>query len=324
MHLPRLLNITMPVFNRPELTRAALESIRSMRSPVPYVVTVVDNGSDAETVGMLLRLKALGCIDTLLLCDSNLGVSCAANLGWQAVDSDLYMKWDNDIRLLDPDWLHSVFARWGKVDPVSTIADCWFEALYAEGEKIDTDAGELRLCPNNLQGSALLVPREVRDRLGYWNEDYGLYGAEDGDYGLRMRTAGYPQYYFRSEGLFVDMGKDYAETYLARGIDKLAQMNAAYNDGDTQWGLFNLNALLYTLGVRSLKVPLKYELAGVNPEHKAIIRISRRYRHFRKGLLLCQELVQSMCPGDGQTARLSRNAVARLRSILREHGDNAV
>ena len=58
MHLPRLLNITMPVFNRPELTHAALESIRTMRSPVPYVVTVVDNGSDAETVDMLLRMKS--------------------------------------------------------------------------------------------------------------------------------------------------------------------------------------------------------------------------------------------------------------------------
>ena len=49
-----------------------------------------------------------------------------------------------------------------------------------------TPHGELGLCVGNLPGQAVIVPQAVSEKLGFWNEEYGLYGGEDGDYGLRM------------------------------------------------------------------------------------------------------------------------------------------
>ena len=323
MWQPALINITIPVFNRPELTRVTIESIRNTRTSIPYVVTVVDNGSDRETVDILLRLKAEGLIDTLLLVESNLGVSLAANLGWQAVESDLYLKLDNDIQLIDPDWLTGVFARWNAVGTHSAIAPVWREGLYQQGTIIRTPAGELRRCPDSIAGCAMFVPRSVSDILGYWTEDYGLYGAEDGDYGVRMRLAGLPQYYYRPDGIFLNLGHlPEEDTYEKAGIDKNEFMAGLYAGKDGAPGPFVVNALLYSLKIRSLRVPLKYELVDVKEDYRVVLRVSRRYREVRKGLHICSELLQKLCPAGGQAIAVSPQAVERMRRIMEDHGDN--
>ena len=322
---PRLLNITIPVYNRPELTEKTIECVRRTRSPFPYVLTVVDNGSERETVNLLLRLKAHKRIDTLLLSESNLGVAFAANLGWRAVASDLYLKLDNDIRVLDPDWLSSVLARWKEAEQKAAVAACWQDRLYDDGEKIATSAGEFSLCPTNLAGGAILIPKAVSDILGFWNEDYGLYGTEDGDYGLRMRIVGFPQYYYRSDGLLLHAGdtqRDRKETYANRGLDKGKLAATACPDNVHEWGLFQLNALLYVLRVRSARVPPKYECAGIRDGYTVAVRISGRYREFRKGLFLCRELIRKIVPETGNPVLLSTAAAARMRAILQRHGDN--
>ncbi|MDR2162013.1 MAG: glycosyltransferase [Desulfovibrio sp.] len=322
---PRLLNITIPVYNRPELTEKTVEGVRGTRFPFPHVLTVVDNGSGRETVDLLLRLKAHKLIDILLLSASNLGVAFAANLGWRAVAADLYLKLDNDIQVLDPDWLGRVLARWKEAAPAAAVAASWHDALYDEGEKIATGAGELSRCPTNLAGGAILIPREVSDVLGFWNEDYGLYGTEDGDYCLRMRTAGFPRYYYRSQGLLLHAGVtegDREKTYASRGLDKGKLARAAFPENDYEWGLFPLNALLYSLRVRSVRVPLKYECLGLGEGYRVAVRISRRYLEFRKGLLLCRELIRAIFPDNAGPALLSTGAVAHMRAIMRRHGDN--
>ena len=323
MWQPALINITIPVFNRPERTLATIEGIRKTDTSIPYVVTVVDNGSGRETVDVLLRLKAEGLIDTLLLVESNLGVSLAANLGWQAVESELYLKLDNDMQLLDPDWLAGLFARWNAVGTHSAIAPAWREELYRQGTLIQTPAGELRRCPDSIAGSAMFVPSSVSDILGYWTEDYGLYGAEDGDYGVRMRLAGFPQYYYLPEGIFRNLGETPAEdTYEKAGIDKSEIMGGLYAGKDGAPGPFVLNALLYSLKVRSLRVPLKYELVDVKEDCRVVLRVSRRYREVRKGLHICSELLRKLCPGGGQAISVSPQVVKRMRGIMEDHGDN--
>ena len=63
---------------------------------------MVDNGSDAPLVRKLIDFKERGIIDYLFLLPTNMGVACAANIGWQLVDAPIYMKLDNEIVITEP------------------------------------------------------------------------------------------------------------------------------------------------------------------------------------------------------------------------------
>ena len=41
----------------------------------------------------------------------------------------------------------------------------------------------------NLGGACYLIPKRAHEALGYWCEDYGLYGEEDHDHSVRLRLA---------------------------------------------------------------------------------------------------------------------------------------
>ena len=76
-------NVTIPVFNRPGATRETLLALRRTSQEVPFDITVVDNGSDPALVDTLLEFRERGVIDHLFLLPRNMGVACAANVGWE-------------------------------------------------------------------------------------------------------------------------------------------------------------------------------------------------------------------------------------------------
>ncbi len=90
-----LCNVTIPVFNRPAATESAVRALAQTSREVPFQITVVDNGSDPELVKTLLRLRGEGIIDNLFLLPRNMGVACAANVGWELCPSPLYLKLDH-------------------------------------------------------------------------------------------------------------------------------------------------------------------------------------------------------------------------------------
>jgi glycosyltransferase involved in cell wall biosynthesis len=196
----------MPVFNRYELTQAALLALRKCSRDIPFTVTVVDNGSDADLVKKLIEFKEGGIIDKLFLLEKNMGISCACNIGWEMTDAPVYMKLDNDIVIKDRDFFSKVFKLWSHGDPFSTFGPASRQLTLRSPGAIHTPDGVLGLCANTLIGQAIFIPKQVSDILGLWSEDYGLYGAEDGDYGLRMHFVGVKQYYYCSENLFTDLG----------------------------------------------------------------------------------------------------------------------
>jgi GT2 family glycosyltransferase len=82
-----VLNITIPVFNRFHLTQKTLLSLRRSAQTVPFVITVVDNGSKPELVQRLCEFHASGIIDNLYLLPRNMGIAAAANIGWEQVSA---------------------------------------------------------------------------------------------------------------------------------------------------------------------------------------------------------------------------------------------
>jgi GT2 family glycosyltransferase len=195
MSQPPVVNITIPVFNRLHTTQKTILALRKCSREIPFAITVVDNGSEPELVERLVTFRKDGIIDNLFLIPRNMGISCAANVGWQMVDAPFYMKLDNDTVMKKRDWLPKLFRMWQHGLPLSTLGGAYdLPMLLKNPGIIETPDGPLGICDSNLPGQAVIIPKAVSDILGMWNEDYGLYGAEDGDYGMRMRCAGFPQY----------------------------------------------------------------------------------------------------------------------------------
>ena len=217
-----LLNITIPVFNRYHLTQKTLLALRKTAPGIPFVVTVVDNGSAPDLRERLVELHKGGLIDNLFLLPRNMGISCACNIGWRAVDAPYYMKLDNDMAATTPHWLEQIFKLWAHGKPVSIIGPIFEqEKLTRDPGTQHTPDGILGICQGNVPGGATIIPKGVSDVIGYWSEDYGLYGADDGDYGVRLDCASVTQYCYDVHTCFEHLGSfdnsEYEETELHKG-----------------------------------------------------------------------------------------------------------
>ena len=315
-----LLNITMPVFNRFHLTQKAILSLRKTRSAIPYALTVVDNGSAPELRRRLLEFLQDGIIDRLFLLPRNMGISCACNLGWQTLDAPFYMKLDNDMRVLTPHWLDRLFSLWSHGDPMSILGPSYsLDQLRAEPGRLVTHDGELGICPINLAGQCILIPRTVSDVLGMWNEDYGLYGAEDGDYGLRMVCAGLRQYYYYAPPLVEHMGTD-PRDYAHTGLDKRREHSNLFHDAGGGVGLYKINYYLYNMCIRSWKVPLRYRLEDVNARHEATLAENPAYAPVGRALQRSKRLIDSRVARCGEAGLADERFILHLKRLWRDCG----
>ena len=251
-----LTNITVPVFNRPDETLETLAALRT-RTKTPCILTVVDNGSEADLRKELLRLHEAKVIDRLFILDRNYGVSCACNLGWRSVDAPFFMKVDNDIKPVADNWLERIYSAWGKQRYSSITGPVWNCAT--PHNRFDTPHGVLWSMPVSLSGAAFIVGKKIREGVGFFSEDYGLYGEEDADYCLRCHHAGIRKFSYEASGLLEHADKAECAAY-GKAKTSAHNKNVGGKQGE---GIFPLNLFLYERGLRALNVPLKYEVKCV-------------------------------------------------------------
>lgn len=294
-------NVTIPVFNRPTATERTIRALAGTAREPSFSITVVDNGSDAPLVQRLYQLRDEGCIDHLFLLPRNMGVACAANVGWELVTADIAMKLDNDTAMTRRHWLRDLLALWAYGQAQSTLGGAFDTAmLHKVPGTMQTPHGDLGLCMTNLPGQAILIPKAVSDLLGFWNEEYGLYGGEDGDYGLRMQAAGLPQYYYLGPAYFENLREDddARQTYAARGIDKRRLHRELVIRDNMNMGRLLMNKIFYTHGLRSLKPLRRYAVDDVDAQGRVRLIERREYREFQRDL---------------------RHATAAMQTAFREH-----
>ena len=203
MDEPRYVNICMVTFNRLEFTKSAIASILEFTC-YPHVITVVDNGSTDGTVEYLRAIKQEGIITNLVLLEENVGVAKASNLAWsQEPEAKYYLKYDNDIVIQKPDWLSQMVDVIDHLPELGAIAYNFepksYEVQRVNGYSIRTKKS------GNLNGACILIPNRTERILGYWCEDYGLYGEEDADYGERIILAGLKNVYMEDEAIGVHL-----------------------------------------------------------------------------------------------------------------------
>ena len=202
MNNPRYVNICMVTFNRLEFTKSSIASVLQFTC-FPHVLTVVDNGSTDGTVEYLQAMKKEGIITNLILLKENVGVAKASNLAWsQEPEAEYYMKYDNDIVIQKPHWLERM------VEAIDASHDLAMVGYNFEPKSylLQTINGQqVRPKVGNLGGACVLIPKRTEERLGFWCEEYGLYGEEDADYGFRIRLSGLQHAYMEDEQIGVHL-----------------------------------------------------------------------------------------------------------------------
>ena len=184
-------------YNKLDLTAACCESVLAQRDP-PARVIVVDNGSPAHAPEALPAACPPGveCLRT----DPNRGFSGGNNLGIRRLLADpsieAILLLNNDTRC-PPDLTRALVTA---LRPGVGLVGC--EMVGAGGGEAQAAGGAFvrffdfpkRLrpgaAPDYLQGSCLLVPREVLERMGLLDETFEFF-FEDADFSLRIRRAGY-------------------------------------------------------------------------------------------------------------------------------------
>lgn len=316
-----LVNITIPVFHRPLLTQKTILALRKTNSTIPFTTTVVDNGSSPELRERLIQFKSDGIIDNLFLLSENMGISCACNIGWDAVDAPFYLKLDNDVCVKGPDWLERLFALWRHGKSFSTLGPSHtMEQMYLNPGGVETPDGRLGICLSNLQGQCMLVPKGVSDILGTWNEDYGLYGAEDGDYGLRMKCADFPQYYYYSESYFTDLGSDDVRDYGSTDLNKKKEHAELFIAKDGGMGLFNINCYLFHMCIRNWKVPRRYRVVDVSQNYEVTVEEDPAYIPVRDALERSKRLLDKRTIKYGKSGTYDQKFVEYLKKIWQDSG----
>ncbi|MDD2707180.1 MAG: glycosyltransferase [Verrucomicrobiae bacterium] len=189
-------NICMVTYNRLAFTREAIAALVA-HTAYPHVLTVVDNGSQDETPDFLRQMKAQGIIKNLLLLKENVGVARAANLGWlQEPEADYYLKFDNDIVIKKCGWLEAMVEVVEAIPEAGMVGYSFEQRSYPKGK---LHGCEVRPKDGTLGGACVIIPKRTWQKLGYWCEDYGLYGEEDCDYGFRAANAGLMNFYMEDE-----------------------------------------------------------------------------------------------------------------------------
>lgn len=198
----KYVNICMVTFNRLEFTKSAITSILQFTC-FPHVLTVVDNGSTDGTVEYLQAMKKEGIITNLILLKENVGVAKASNLAWsQEPEAEYYMKFDNDIVIQKSNWLERM------VEVLDAVPDLAMVGYNFEPKSYPIQAingQQVRPTRGNLGGACVMIPKRTEEQLGFWCEDYGLYGEEDADYGCRSTLSGLKHAYMEDEGIGIHL-----------------------------------------------------------------------------------------------------------------------
>ena len=260
-----LVNIGMVTYNRLDFTKQSIESIIK-NTGGNYVLTVVDNNSSDGTREYLKDLKSKGIIKNLILLDDNIGIAPASNIAWSAEpDADFYLKIDNDIVINKKNWLKPLIEASLAIPQAGTLGYN-FEPISYPLQTVNGKAVRIK-SPGHLGGACVFIPQNTEKTIGYWCEDYGLYGEEDTDYGWRSHLAGLLNVYMEDEdvGVHLPGGKAAVIDYITKAADDESELkihkeyrlmkDRLRQELQKKGGLLMRNVNAYSSNMRNLYIP---------------------------------------------------------------------
>jgi len=180
-------DIIIPCWNQLEYTARCIEHLRT--TDYPYNLILINNGSEDDTAGYFDWLLETESNVKVINNDNNMGFVKAVNQGFDASTAPFVMILNNDIEVPknDPQWLARLMAHFtadvGAVSPTSDYA-FGFQNFVHEGLPAHQET-------NILAFYAVVLKREVIEKIGHLDKRFGIGGNDDLDYSLRMTNEGY-------------------------------------------------------------------------------------------------------------------------------------
>jgi len=239
---PKLVSIVILCWNQLEFTRQCVESLLADDSH-PYELILVDNGSTDETPAYLAGIPGAKVIRN----EQNLGFPKGCNQGIQAATGEYILLLNNDT-IVVPGLLSELVAAAesdpviGLVGPVSNCVSGPQQVAASYGTTAELHrfaaglAGQHRgalVEVERLVGFCLLVKREVLEKIGGFDERFGLGLFEDDDLCLRARQAGYRAVY--APGVFIHHYG--SRTITALGLSDGSLLDENKRKFEEKWGV---------------------------------------------------------------------------------------
>ena len=188
-----LVSTIIPVFNRPNLVREAVESVLA-QSYRPIEIIVIDDGSTDNTLEVLKGLAEQNA-EVKILSQTNSGPGVARELGRKKAQGEFIQYLDSDDLLLPEKFTLQVKAllnypdcdvAYGKTELTEIGEELKGQALKRTGEKI-TSMFPLFLCERWWSTSTPLHRSNVLQKAGAW---LPLLNEEDWEYDCRVASLG--------------------------------------------------------------------------------------------------------------------------------------
>jgi GT2 family glycosyltransferase/predicted Zn-dependent protease len=242
-----LASIIVLCCNRSDVTRLCLESVvRCTRGPYEFIL--VDNGSTDDTPDVLAEFaRRPGPARVEVIRNgTNRGFPAGCNQAIARARGRFLVFLNNDT-IVTRDWLKTLIARalhdWphvGLVGPVTNYAPepqgvaCAYslQELEAFAARRRQDWAGKVLAVRRLSGFCLLVRREVLDRVGTFDEGFGLGFFDDDDLALRAHQAGYKLLV----ALDVFVHHFGSQTFHGLGVDTRRLLEENFGRFRAKWG----------------------------------------------------------------------------------------
>ena len=176
-------SIIIPVRFRVDLTEACIDSI--IRYTDDYELILVQEGEDEEITKLLKTYNAKFAQNK-----TPKGFAGALNTGMALAEGDYYCFLNNDTVVIRG-WMDEMLKAFedkdvGLVSPTFGGTLSFQQVAYNKGQQFDyiTD-------PFILMATCFLIKKEAMDKVGKWDESFGLGGGEDNDMCIRILDAGY-------------------------------------------------------------------------------------------------------------------------------------
>ena len=231
--------IMMVTYNRLELTKQTIDCIIE-NTKYPFELCIIDNGSTDGTVDWLERefefkkliLNKNNSLQNVhfMMNFTNKGIAIGRNQGLvmsDKLDNEWLVTIDNDV-WVPKGWLTEA------VDILK--ANKSFASIGVNMENVQypiikLNGKEFQIKPQGNLGTACMVfNKSLHKMLGFFNyHDYGKYGEEDADWGMRTRIVGFKLGYIKEMGKHIGEGEldvgPYREFKTASHAKNLAKFN---------------------------------------------------------------------------------------------------
>lgn len=248
-----LVNITVTAFNRIDCTVRTILALHKT-SGLKFCLNVIDNNSSDETPYVLADLKKKNLIHNYVRFNKNMGPSCSTNYGWDLQPADYYIRMDNDIVIQRKGWLLDFITLMQKYPDLSLLSFPIFNKEKDYSPVTLNGFDRILFKSESHPGGLFCITDSVFKTLGYWNEEYGSFGVEDGDYTLRIDLSDMIRAYFPdfSWGEHIGHGDGNID-----GYGKYKKERQSAHTGPQ--GLFMVNELLYSVGLKELYINKRYD-----------------------------------------------------------------